>query len=139
MARNIKMALPLLDLGERIFYEQLIPRALMPNGAHELVVCFLENQDSEEYFVSACLSTMECALHALPEHEQLAYAHCLSSRTHNEVLELSLRLFYDHYADLIAPLFANRPMRLVRVLSYRLCSSVLVELSEEACDAVLAG
>jgi hypothetical protein len=136
---SLNITLPLLDLSERIFYEQMIPMALMPNGAHTLVVCFLENQESSDYFVKACFDIMECALQEMPEQNQAMYEGYVNGRVRSEALDICLSLFHDHYTDLLSHLFAHRPMRLVRVLSYQLCSGVCVELKEDCHGAAFAG
>jgi hypothetical protein len=139
MSTHLKITLPLPGLGARIFYEKLIPPALMPGGMHTLTVCLLENQEGADYFVKACFDLMETALQELPEDLQSTYEAFVIDSSYLTPIRLGLEIFYEQYLGFLRNLFADRSMQLVRVLSYRLRAGVCVELKEDRHGAVLAG
>ena len=131
MATNLNVTLPLLELRERIIFEQYLPEEIFPGGMREMVVCLLENQESADYFVRACFDRAEYSAESLGEERQDHYETLLRQPVWLSKVRTLLYVFFDVYTAYLQTLFAGSAYSLVRVLSYETAFGVCVELAAD--------
>lgn len=129
---TLKIILPLLPPSEIKAFEKVFPLDFFNGGMRDLIVCVLENQEGEDYFVTACFNKMEEEL-AYFDEESRRTSHELffTNRVYNDAIKVMLIDFFAMYNKALYQVLGQAQISFVRVLSYRVNKGLYVELDYE--------
>lgn len=129
---TLKIILPLLPPSDLVEFEKYFPLDFFNGGLRDLVVCALENQEGENYFITACFSKMEERLAYFDEgNRSSVYELFFTDPAFNKELKVMLAAFFAMYNRALRQVLGQLQINLVRVLSYRVNQGLYVELDYE--------
>ena len=128
-ALTLKIILPFLPPSELAEFEKYFPLGFLNAGLRDLIVCALENQEGEGYFVTACFNKIDEHLAALGERDyESIHGLFLTDRAFSDELKAMLGDFFERYNCVLRRVLGCVQFSFVRVLSYRVSQGIYVEL-----------